>query len=355
MSVLGRLRFIARLPSGGDTDWWPFWSHPENIINVKAAPYFAVGDGVTDDRAAIQAAFDAAFGTNASPHGTAGVFLNKPVFFPAGHYAVGGRLTITDVWGGSIFGCSAETTKIRYIGGNDDIDGSTEVLRTKNMNYSNISGLAFDIDGSTITNSASIRLHKKDSGGTGVGTANVIYDCIFENGFGGVIAGWSTGGTGSEHLWINCRWRNCSSYAHHPVSANALAHIIIGGSVENCGKGFWGSLGSFPSIVGVGFIANTDYDILSGANSTTAVGCNSTSPKFWNGQAGKKVIACYHHAASADIFLGGSGTINADGCYSTNGTLSGATLARTMLRGNRFDNAGYLTGMSNPGPIAENI
>lgn len=45
------------------------------IINVKAAPYFAKGDGVTDDSAAIQAAIDAA---GATPGNT--------VLFPSGTY-----------------------------------------------------------------------------------------------------------------------------------------------------------------------------------------------------------------------------------------------------------------------------
>jgi hypothetical protein len=51
-----------------------------SVINVKDAPYGATGDGVTDDRAAIQAALDAV-----PPNGGA-------VFFPPGTYAVSGPL-----------------------------------------------------------------------------------------------------------------------------------------------------------------------------------------------------------------------------------------------------------------------
>ena len=58
------------------------------IKNVK--DYGALGNGVTDDTAAIQECFDAAFGTYSSPHGgiVPGVLLNRPVFFPTGHYVV---------------------------------------------------------------------------------------------------------------------------------------------------------------------------------------------------------------------------------------------------------------------------
>lgn len=62
-----------------------------NIINVK--DYGAVGNGVADDTAAIQAALDAAFGTYASPHGGledtgSAMYTNKGVYFPQANYAV---------------------------------------------------------------------------------------------------------------------------------------------------------------------------------------------------------------------------------------------------------------------------
>jgi len=48
-----------------------------SVISVKDAPYNAKGDGVTDDRAAIQAALDAAQAAGGAT-----------VFFPAGTYIV---------------------------------------------------------------------------------------------------------------------------------------------------------------------------------------------------------------------------------------------------------------------------
>jgi polygalacturonase len=49
-----------------------------DIVNVKT-DHGAVGDGVTDDTSAIQAAIDDAYGGAASPNGTNSK-LNKPLF-----------------------------------------------------------------------------------------------------------------------------------------------------------------------------------------------------------------------------------------------------------------------------------
>jgi hypothetical protein len=56
------------------------------IINVK--DFGAVGDGVTDDTSAIQAALDAAFGPPSNFHNWQNAHLNKEVHFPAGKYRV---------------------------------------------------------------------------------------------------------------------------------------------------------------------------------------------------------------------------------------------------------------------------
>jgi hypothetical protein len=78
---------------------------PERLAEIKNVKDFgAVGDGPSDDTAAIQAAFDAAFGSSASPHGASGRYSNSPVFFPVGQYKITSALTLRSVQGGLIFG-----------------------------------------------------------------------------------------------------------------------------------------------------------------------------------------------------------------------------------------------------------
>src|SRR5262245_18977842 len=70
---------------------------PDRLADVRNVKDFgAVGDGVTDDTAAIQATFDCSFGTASNPHGPYyDRFLNKPVFFPAGRYKTTAPLVLT--------------------------------------------------------------------------------------------------------------------------------------------------------------------------------------------------------------------------------------------------------------------
>jgi len=60
------------------------------VINVKSAPYNAAGDGITDDTAAIQAAFNAVpvYSGPLPSQGTGGY----TVYFPAGVYLISGTL-----------------------------------------------------------------------------------------------------------------------------------------------------------------------------------------------------------------------------------------------------------------------
>ncbi len=94
-----RLSNLPVVASGGGIDY----------INVKAAPYNAVGDGSTDDRAAIQAALDA--GLN-----------SRTVVFPPGRYRVSQALLFGSAGGGgfvSVRGADRELSLVVADPGND--------------------------------------------------------------------------------------------------------------------------------------------------------------------------------------------------------------------------------------------
>src|SRR5262245_50598639 len=79
---------------------------PARLAEVKnVKDYGAVGDGATDDTAAIQAAVNAAYGSSSSPHGGgSGVYNNAAVFFPAGNYIIKSAITLRSVMGAHIYG-----------------------------------------------------------------------------------------------------------------------------------------------------------------------------------------------------------------------------------------------------------
>ena len=91
-----------------------FADRASDVVNVK--DFGAYGDGIHDDYAAIQAALDFALGSDLNPHGNILNKDNRPVFFPAGQYLTSGRLTVTNVSGGYIFGAGSRCTRISTTG-----------------------------------------------------------------------------------------------------------------------------------------------------------------------------------------------------------------------------------------------
>lgn len=138
----------ASITSTGTTATRTLGARFSDVLNVK--DFGAVGNGVANDTAAVQACFDAAFGTYASPHGGLNGTLNKAVYFPNGVYLVTPSITARAVTGTTNVGglvriTTSSTTPlvngdmvyIRGVTGTTFANGSFEV--------SNVTATTFDL------------------------------------------------------------------------------------------------------------------------------------------------------------------------------------------------------------------
>ena len=118
-------------------------------VSVKDSRFAAVGDGTTDDTAALQAALDFCFGPANAPHGTAGVYQNKALWIPAGHYKITAPLTVKYLHGARIIGAGRFVTQI------ENVTPGSSVFVTNGCGYSRFEGMrltsaaggkSFDLD-----------------------------------------------------------------------------------------------------------------------------------------------------------------------------------------------------------------
>jgi hypothetical protein len=289
---------------------------PERLAEIKNVKDFgAVGDGRSDDTAAIQAAFNAAFGSSASPHGASGRYSNSPVFFPVGQYKITSALTLRSVQGGLIFGAGLLTTTIV-----NATRGGT-VIRTNGCAYTCFRDLAIQATGGSGSGSIAFDLDWDNTGSVAL-NANYFENVAFSGEIGINIG--VSGYMGSENVFVNCYFSNCSGQGLVTRNANALDQTIIGGGASVCGTGFKVLTGSIQLIMNVGLADNVNYDIDIQANCVNAIlGCRSESTNFINGGAGTfSIISCGHTGRGKFIDnLNGSCLISA--CQSYNGKIAG--------------------------------
>lgn len=251
-------------------------------ISAKDALFGATGDGTTDDTAAIQACFNAAFGTTASPNGNAGRFGNKIVFFPPGNYKITSPLTIRSLTGGKIIGSGSNSTRI---------SSSGSVIETNGFSYSSIEGINLAASGSGVC----LELDWDNTGSVAL-NANRFQDILFEgegkgNGTIGCRVGLS-GNMGSENLFLNCHF-NGHTTGFITSNANALSQKIIGGGAAQCSKGIWMQVGSIPLVQDAGFAENDRDIVCDQQHFMTIMSCRTESPIFLDGPAGTyAIISC---------------------------------------------------------------
>lgn len=261
------------------------------VRNVK--DFGAVGDGVADDTAAIQAAMNAAWltGTTASGNGK-----GMKVFFPSGTYLTSAPLTNTSAAGGKIqlVGDNMETVTVGgsftgYVVDNPDLAGiSSNITVVSNMrivngNFAAGSGalrLGFTVGmlvdrcilqgfnaldmGSNAFNSIvsncqiTPNFNNQIPGTVGIYTGqNTIISCSIQGYDTGVMVGATSGGgdagaTGA--VIIGCRIEVCTTAIF--FGQNVLGHVtgasgtVCSLSTERCGTSIYLSYASPVSITG---------------------------------------------------------------------------------------------------------
>jgi hypothetical protein len=261
--------------------------------------YGAKGDGVTDDTAALQATFDAAFGT-----GTA----QRRIVLPPGKFIVkGGGLTGKNWFGGCLHGSGRFATQIQ------NVDGGP-VITTNGCQYMRFGDMQLDGNngGHTIFDL------NWDNTGTAL-QSNTFENMMFSDGGVGVMIA-KSGFMGSENLFLNCFFANCSSRGLQVVGFNALQQTIIGGDFQNCGIGINVNTGSANIISGVGFQQNNpDIQIDGASNNTMTVnGCRTESPNFINNAGGQSltIVGCHQTSAGGRsiFYTGTGGMVQMSGC-----------------------------------------
>jgi hypothetical protein len=312
-------------------------------INVRNAPYNATGDGVTNDYAAIQAAFDDAFGTTASPHGNSGRFTNVPVYFPAGLYKVNTTLTMRSVTGGRIFGDGANSTRLEYGG---SVAGGG---RTNGFSYSTVEGLNLSITGADTV----CFYYGWDNTGSVPATANTFSDMLFEDATTGLLIG-ADGYQGDQTVILNCTFSNHSHAGAKNNNYNALLTNIIGGGGNACGTVFYSHEGSISSIIGASFgLDNTQAIRQSSGDGILIAGCRSEGVNFATLDGRAILLGNIHqHPSTNGYFVDAiGGDIFLDGNLSSKGNITGG--GTIYSRGNTFTRSDYLDSSS--GVVVEDV
>ena len=186
-------------------------------INVKTQ-YGAVGDGIADETAAIQAAFNAIGNANS----TASV-----IYFPAGTYRITGTLTMNYKMNVSVIGTDPVTTKIIWGGAN----GGT-MMQIDGTAYARFNRLTWD--GNSI---ASIAIDQSWNGTTGYfDTGNEFADDVFVNVGIGIRGGYLGHGFAETSI-MRCRFSSNMVAGISLGNFNALDVWVWHSIFENCSVG----------------------------------------------------------------------------------------------------------------------
>lgn len=324
----------------------------DGIVSAKDPMFGAAGDGIADDTASLQAAFDYCYGTIANPHGSWGYHQNKVLFIPPGLYKTTAPLTIEKLQGGRLIGAGRFTTTIENMTGSD-------IIRTNGCSYSSFehlrlhgpaTGTLFNLNWDESPGGAALQSNKFDS-------------MFFHGGDAGVEIGRgdaeSDNVMGSENLFSGCFWLGAKTAGLKTSNFNAKQQTIIGGNFQGCGVGIWVWKGSVPVISGVGFQQQRDWDIKvdsSAHDAISIIGCRSESNNFALLLGGVHAVlsGCSHvgtTAANQGTFVETSSSpVTIERCVSVHGCIPLGTWQRLTVRGSAFKRTDWLQNIGSMDP-----
>jgi len=343
------------------------------IVNVK--DYGAVGNGIANDTAAVQAASDVAFGSSSSPHGSANKHLNRPLYFPTGTYNIHSTIIWTKVCGGRAFGDAAGASTLSWGG---SVSGFTPLVQTNGFANCVVENLGFAAPVYT-PDSCGFDLDWNGDDTNCDGLRNNLFSkCMMSGGIGILVA--KSDNDGASNLFLGVE---ITGHAAEPPAAvsglelrgsEALGNtVILGGANLFANAGYYAPAGggSFGAIIGVSqaqrpddgspppyvpvgscwdFRIDSPYPcMISGVRSESY---NCLRMAAGEVRLGNTVMVVAETLVFANV-TGGKCTI--DGCRSLGAVITGAT-STIYLRGNSLsetDPSALLTGYT--GTIGQNI
>ena len=294
------------------------------------------------DYPTLQAAADAAFGTLASPHGTANNLLNKELVIPNERiwmppFSGAPVLDLRYLHGGVIRGVGQFATRLRQ-----NVAG-VPVIRTNGCGYSVFEN--FLLEGSP--ESAVLDLNWDGTAGGPALQSNKFRNILFLNGSFGVNI--ATGGfMGSENSFTDCYWQSQTVAGFMNSGFNALQQSIRGGNFQNCARAIWVAVGSVNVIDGVGFQLSQDCDILTSGSANNAMhvkGCRTESTNFIHndGSHALTVESCDQWGSAPGDFVTSSGGLaTLKSVYSKTGRCKASAWAEFSIENGNFHRTDFM-------------